>query len=309
MTELRQLRYFVTIADEGQMTRAAQRLHLAQPALSQAISQLEERLGVALFERHARGVSLTPAGETYLGKASAVLAALADAELTVEALARAAQQKINWGFISSPPMVDAPELFAQFRQAHPDGEASFRELSYPRISTAAWLREVDLALCYTPTPHPEVSIVPVRSEPRVILMSEDHRLARRRSLSLQDVLDETFCGTDPSLEPVRVGFWQLDDHRGVPPRDITPDRATNPQETVAAVASGRCVAAAPASSSANLLRALPGMGVIARHLRDAAPTMLSLVAPTERENVNPMVDTMIRAARELASERRLTEPA
>ena len=88
--ELRQLRYFVTIAQEGQITRAAEKLHLAQPALSQRVAQLESQLGVALFHRHARGVSLTPPGEAYLAKVQVALTALADAELTVRALSRAA---------------------------------------------------------------------------------------------------------------------------------------------------------------------------------------------------------------------------
>ena len=64
--EFRQLRYFVAVAQDGQMTRAAQRLALAQPALSQAIARLEQQVGVKLLERHPRGVSLTPAGEAFL---------------------------------------------------------------------------------------------------------------------------------------------------------------------------------------------------------------------------------------------------
>src|SRR6202007_510373 len=214
MTELRQLRYFVTVAEEGQMTRAAAKLHLAQPALSQAVSQLEARLGVELFERHARGVTLTAAGEAYLTKAGVVLAALADAELTAQAAARAASRTVEWGFTASPPMVEAPQLFGAFTASCPDASVSFRELSFPRESTATWLSQVDVALCYSPTPHPDVDPQPLRDEPRVALVASRHPLARRRELAVADVLDETFCGTDPTLEPVRGGFWRLDYHRG-----------------------------------------------------------------------------------------------
>lgn len=300
MTELRQLKYFVTIAHEGQMTRAAQKLHLAQPALSQAIAQLEERLGVELFERHARGVNLTRAGEAYLSKASAVLGALADAELTAQAAARAAKEHIEWGFIGSPPKVDAPELVAGFRQAHPDGNVSFRELAYPRISTASWLQEVDIALCYTPTRDPSVTIVPLRDEPRAVLMAEDHPLARTKLVTVSEVIDETFCGTHPSLEPMRASFWRLDDHRGGPPRNITADHASNPHETIAAVAHGRCISTAPASSAKNLVRGLPGMGVVAVPLSDAQPATLSLVARSD--NINPLVDTLVEVARGLVAD-------
>src|SRR6195256_3101087 len=92
------LRNFVGVAEEGQMTRAARKLHLAQPALSQAISQLESELGLLLLERHARGVTLTAAGEAFLPKARAVVAAADDASRTADALVRAASARMNVGF-------------------------------------------------------------------------------------------------------------------------------------------------------------------------------------------------------------------
>jgi DNA-binding transcriptional LysR family regulator len=298
MTELRQLRYFVTVAQEGQMTRAAAKLHLAQPALSQAVSQLEARLGVDLFTRHARGVSLTPAGEAYLVKAGVVLAALADADLTAQAAARAETRTIEWGFIGSPPMVEAPRLFSAFTTSCPDASVSFRELPFPRDSTAAWVAEVDVALCYSPTAHPDVDTQPLRDEARLALVGSRHPLARRRELTVADVLDETFCGTDPTLEPVRAGFWRLDDHRGGAAPNVTSDRTSNPQEVLAVVASGRAITVAPASNARNVLNGLPGAGVTAVPLRDASPTVLSLV--WRRDNPNPLLSQLVAAARKLA---------
>jgi DNA-binding transcriptional LysR family regulator len=300
MTELRQLRYFVTVAQEGQMTRAAEKLHLAQPALSQAVSQLEARLGVELFKRHARGVSLTAAGEAYLMKAGLVLAALADAELAAQAAARAVSRTVEWGFTASPPMVEAPQLFGAFTASCPDAAVSFRELSFPRESTATWLAEVDVALCYSPTPHPDVDAQPLRNEPRVALVASRHPLARRRELAVADVLDETFCGTDPTLEPVRAGFWRLDDHRGHPAPNVSNDRTSNPQEMLAVVASGRAITVGPASSARNVLKGLPGAGVVAVPLSDADPTVLSLV--WRRDNRNPLVGELVAAASSLAAQ-------
>ena len=165
MPSLRQLRYFVTVAEEGQMTGAAGQLHLAQPALSQAIAQLELRLGIQLLERRARGVALTAGGEAFLPKARLVLDAVDDANRTARALVRTARSAIEWGFIGSPPMVDAPELFAAFVAAHPDVKVSFRELAFPCGSPSSWLADVDVALCYSPTPHPHICIHELRSEP------------------------------------------------------------------------------------------------------------------------------------------------
>jgi DNA-binding transcriptional LysR family regulator len=299
MNELRQLSYFVTIADEGQMTRAAEKLHLAQPALSQAVTQLESRLGVELFERHARGVKLTLAGEAYLSKARLALAALADAELTARMLARAAKGTIEWGFIGSPPMVEAPEVFGAFATAYPDVKMSFRELAYPRGSTAAWLQEVDLAMCYSPTPHPDIEMHAVRAEPRVVLVAERHPLAGEAELRVSDVLDETFCGTDPALEPVRAGYWKLDDHRGGPPPNVTADRCVCPREQIAVVAAGHAITVAPRSNATNFLRGMPGVKVVAIPLRDARPTLLSLV--WRRDTRNPLVPTLVAACRSLAN--------
>ena len=117
-----QLRYFVTVAEEGQMTRAAVKLHLAQPALSHAIAQLESELGIKLLERHARGVTLTPDGETFLVQARLAVAALEDAALTAQSLAHAAKGTIEVGFMGSPPTLHAAELFAAFHTARPEAQ-------------------------------------------------------------------------------------------------------------------------------------------------------------------------------------------
>ena len=298
MPKLRQLRHFVTIAEEGQITRAAQKLNLAQPALSSGVAQLESQLGVALFHRHAHGVSLTSAGEAYLGKVLVALTALEDAELTVRALGRAARDTVEWGFIGSPPMVQAPEVFRAVGATHPDLKISFRELSFPRGTTASWLREVDLALCYSPTRHADIATLALRTEPRVVLAAKGHPLAQRAELTVAEVLDETFCGSDPSLEPTRAGFWRLDDHRGGPAPNVTADRTVCPHETIAVVASGRAITVAPASNAANFVMGLPGVEVAAIPLRDAAPTVLSLV--WRKDAPNPLVETIVAIAESLA---------
>src|SRR5438270_7543325 len=87
--DFRQFRYFVTVAEEGQMTRAARRLQLAQPALSQAIARLENQVGVKLLDRNPRGVTLTAAGQAFVEKARAALDAVDAAEATARSLARA----------------------------------------------------------------------------------------------------------------------------------------------------------------------------------------------------------------------------
>lgn len=301
---LRQLRYFVVAAEEGQITRAAQKLNLAQPALSRTIAQLEAQMGVKLLQRHARGVSLTPAGEELLEKAQAVLDAITDVERMSQSLARSTQGTADLGFLGTSPMIDAPDLFTKFSAEHPEFHISFHQLNFPRGSTLEWIADVDVGLCFAATPHPEVETQTVRSEQRVILVAKTHPLASRKEVTLADVLDETYCGTHPSLDPVRAGFWRFDDHRGGPAPNVTEDQATNPFEVAAVVASGGCIAATPASNAAHALRALTH--VVAIPVVDADPAVLSLVWRKGAES--PLIDALAACARDLAEHSSRDEP-
>jgi DNA-binding transcriptional LysR family regulator len=288
-----QLHYFVTVAEIGQITRAANHLHMAQPALSQAIAQLEAQLGVKLLDRHARGVGLTPAGEAFLVKARAVLSAEADAAATAQSLARASDGAIELGFLGAPPIVAAPDLLAAFARAHPQAELAFRELQFPTSTTSAWLANVDLALCFSPTPHAEIATLTLWREPRTVLVGRSHPLAAREELLLADVLDEPFYGHAPSVDPAWAGFWTLDDHRGGPPERLTDDRPTNSLELIATISSGRAIRAFAATTAATIARFLGD--VVAIPLRDAAPAQ-SALAWREADS-GPLVEAFVETAR------------
>src|SRR5262249_12388824 len=126
-----QLQYFIAVAEERQITRAARRLKLAQPVLSQALAQLEAEVGIELLERNARGVTLTAAGEAFLVDARRAFAADIDAARPAEALARGSSGTIAVGFVGPPPPVSDPDVFASFAEAHPELEVSFQDLPFP----------------------------------------------------------------------------------------------------------------------------------------------------------------------------------
>jgi DNA-binding transcriptional LysR family regulator len=117
-------------------------------------------------------------------------------------------------------------------------------------------------------------------------------------VTLADVLDETFCGTDPGLEPVRAGFWRFDDHRGAPAPHVTGDHATNPFEIAAVVATGAAIAATPASNATHALRALTN--VVAIPVVDADPAVLSLAWHKDKES--PLIEALVATARRLRGE-------
>jgi DNA-binding transcriptional LysR family regulator len=294
-----QLHYFVTVAEDGQLTRAARRLRVGQPALSQALAQLESELGIELLVRHPRGVTLTPAGEAFLPKARAAIAAEQDAALTARSLARVARDSIEIGFIGPPPVINAPELFAAFVEEHPEADVSFHDLPFPRGSTVSWLGDVDVAFCHTPTVEPGVCVQPVRVEPRAVVAHKSHPLACRTELVVADVIDETFVSYHPAVQPTWAGFHSLDDHRGGPPRQLTVDRAVSTLQMLGVMTSLRAITTVPLSNAELAEHVLPD--VVALPLRDADPAVLSLVWRDDTHN--PLVQTLVAMARVLVSDR------
>jgi len=157
--------------------------------------------------------------------------------------------------------------------------------------------KADVALCFSPTPDPQLQVHTLRVEPRVLLVADNHPLATRRELSVAEVLDETFPGYHPSIDQRWVAYWRLDDCReGIPAR-VTADRALNPQEVAAIIASGRAVSTAPASSAVGILPRL--RSVVAIRLSDASPTELTLVWRAEIRNA--LVDALVATAKQASS--------
>jgi DNA-binding transcriptional LysR family regulator len=290
-----QLRYFVAVAEEGQITRAARKLHLAQPALSQAIAQLESDLDVELFVRHPRGMTLTPAGEAMLEKARAVLAAEAETARTALALRRVANSEISVGFIGPPPAIAHPDLLTAFSERNPQAQISFRDLQFPRGATSNWLADVDVAVCHTPKAEASVSMQPIRVEPRAAVMHRGHPLAGRTALAVMDVIDETFIGYHPAVQPIWAGFHSLDDHRGCPPEHRTGDEALTSLQMLGIMSSPRALTTVPYADAKLAMQVLPEIASVP--IVDAAPAVVSLV--WQRDAGNPLIDDLVEIANRL----------
>jgi DNA-binding transcriptional LysR family regulator len=293
--EIRQLRYFVTVAEEGQMTRAARRLQLAQPALSQAMARLEAQVGVKLLERNPRGVSLTGAGEAFLGKAQATLAAMDETQAAARSWARQQEGRLHAGFMSLTPPMMAGELFPRFMAANPSVTIEWRQLGYPTLTPRDWLGDSDVGLIWFAPTGPGLASQPIRTSPLVVAMPATHPLADRAALRVDEVLDEPFPGIVDWVDPGWLGYWGLDSYRGAPAQR-TDDGAITPEEVASIVASGRAITTVPEIVAVPFAH----LGIRAIPLIDAEPAVLMLVWP--EGSATPLVEDLVGHARVLCAE-------
>jgi len=278
--ELRHLRYFLAVAEAGGFTAAARRLHLAQPALSQQIRNLEDELGVTLIERGARTRGLTEAGTHFAAHARRILL---EAEVTVEEMAAHAGARrgyVRFGSalqsLSEGPL--AP-LLALFHRRHPDVRVDFREAHTTPLLADLAEGDLDVALIHLArgggAAEPRVdagsaplAIDPLYEEPLVVAVGPRHRFAARTTVRLAELADEEFVSFGPG-STVRELVTRAAQNVGFEPR--TSVSAMNLGTVRALVAAGLGVAVLPRSALT-----LPGPRL--RSLRLTAPALCRVVA-------------------------------
>jgi DNA-binding transcriptional LysR family regulator len=194
--ELRHLRYFIAVAEEGHITRAAERLGMQQPPLSRQIKAIEREVDVQLFRRKARGVELTDAGRAFLDDARAMLGHLDRAFDTARRTARGEQGRISVGYTLFNPVV--PRVIREFRQAFPLVSLTLEESSPYDLVERIQNNKIDVAFISGPIADQEgVAINPLLEEPRAVALPSGHPLARSENggdtaLSLKSLAGETF---------------------------------------------------------------------------------------------------------------------
>jgi len=192
--DLRQLRYLVALAEEGNFTRAAASVHVAQPALSQQIRRLEEELGLALVERTTRRVTLTEAGGLLVVRARRILAELEAASSELEAVRGMYTGHVTLGAMHTMGPVDLSLAVAVFAERHPNVLFTVREQSSEEIAEMLRVDELDLAFLSV-TERVEshgLGLHRLVLEELVAVLPPGHRLARRRQLRIADLADEPF---------------------------------------------------------------------------------------------------------------------
>ena len=189
--ELRQLEAFVAVADELHFKRAAQKLHIGQPTLSDLVRRLERELGIPLFTRTTRRVALTEAGVELLDRARAILEDVAGADAAVRRIAGGEAGTVRLGITPPVAPVLAPHLAAALEREAPDVELIVRRMWLPHLQGAIPDGEVDVTITCGMVPDPPGIISEVFcAEPLVVSVRADHRLVSRESVSLDEMSDE-----------------------------------------------------------------------------------------------------------------------
>jgi len=286
--EIRHLRSFVAVAEERNFTRAAERLHLAQPALSVQIRQLEERMGVRLVERTTRRVALTPAGEALLERARALLDGVASAVQQVQDTAAGRTGRLRVGLGATASLDLAPVALRAFAAAVPNADISVHDVRFDDPSGGVRDRTTDVAIVWTPLDETGLDLEPLSEEPRRVVLARDHRLADARRIAVDDLLGEPFPISD-SPDPVAERFWTLTDERGGPPDPGI--RITGQEDLLVGVRSGRLIAAMPQA----LIRHLPFDDIVAREVEGLRPAGLAICRPVG--DTNPLADAFATAVR------------
>jgi DNA-binding transcriptional LysR family regulator len=194
--ELRHLRYFVAVAEELHFTRAALRLNIAQPPLSQQIRALEGELGVQLFVRTRRSVALTDAGRALLERAREMLSAAQALPQQLQRVARGEVGLLRIGFSSTLPLTKVlRDVVADHRRSHPDVALNLREMHTQLQFDSLGRGELDVGLVrYNERAPDGIRLRLVRRDPLRLVVPAGHRFARRKSVSIADCRDEAFIG-------------------------------------------------------------------------------------------------------------------
>jgi DNA-binding transcriptional LysR family regulator len=193
--ELRHLRYFIAVADELSFSRAAEKLHIAQPPLSQQIQALETELGVRLFDRKKRPLQITPAGQAFLEEARSTLAGLEQAIHKTQRINQGELGYLTVGFTSSIANGILPNILRIFRQQYPEIKLILREANSAEQVQKLRDRQTDIVFVYQNLhllAANDLEVMPLLQETLVVALPQKHPLAAQSTISITDLADEEF---------------------------------------------------------------------------------------------------------------------
>lgn len=286
--ELRHLRYFLAVAEELNFTRAADRLHLAQQALSSAIRGLEADLGVQLFDRSTRHVALTSAGEALVAGARHVLESAAEAVDEVTRVGAGRSGRLIIGFSTAAGAVPkVRDIIRRFSQSVPDVDVRLVEHDFGDPTAGLLAGASQVAFVFGPLPEPTLEALTVFEDERHVALPAGHPLAQRRELRTADLTGLAWLRV-PAPDSTWVRAWFR--HPLGEPQVGAEIRTAD--EWVPAIESGRGVAFTLPTVMANF----PNTQIVTRPVVDAEPG--AVLVAWRRDDADPVVAAFLRSARE-----------
>jgi DNA-binding transcriptional LysR family regulator len=282
--ETRQLRYFVAVAEERHFGRAALRLHMAQPPLSQQIKQLEDQLQTRLLVRTTRKVELTPAGELLLDRARALLAELDQLAQDVRLVGQGASGVIRIGVAGSTTYRLMPRIVEAVRSRMPELKLNVHgEMLTPQMERALEENRIDVALLRPPIRSEELELKFLGQDELVLALPENHPLAAGGELHLSDLTGQPFVCYPPGSAVSGI-FLDAARRAGFRPDIVQEARETS--TLLSFVASGMGIALVPMSRSTFGLQ-----GIVFRSLVDAPGVDLALA--WRKGDARPLISNFI----------------
>jgi DNA-binding transcriptional LysR family regulator len=277
---VRDLRYFLAVAEELHFTRAAERLFVSQPALSKQIRQLEQSLRVQLLRRDRRSVELTSAGRALFTHAKELVAGWDTAQRAVADAAAQEAATLTVGFSTSVGRSLLPGILTTFSELHPNWDVHLRQVDWADATAGLADGSTDIAFLWLPLPHVELfRWKVVATESRWVALPQGHPLVGRDVIMFADLLDEQFLALPATAGPARDFWLALDERKGHPVHIA--EEVMNADETFEAVANGTGIVLLSAGNAEIYRRE----GVITRPVGGLGPSEMAVAWRADDDRV------------------------
>ncbi len=288
--DTRLLRYFAAVAEEGNLTRAAERLFVSQPALTKQVRQLENQLGVQLFTRSKAGMTLTAAGQVLADRMPALLAGFDQALRETKSAASHAARVLRIGFLAGAANEATQQIIAAFAGRRPGWRVEMRAASWVDPTAGLASGDADVALLRLPFPGQEALRTEVLlTEPRWVALPVTHPLADRETIAFRDLWDEPFVAA-----PAETGGWRdwwlaTGEREGNPVRIGAVTETGRPDDWFTAIANGYGIALVPESAARYYARP----DITYRPVTGVSPSQVGVAWPPGAD-ANPVIADFIR---------------
>lgn len=285
--ELRQLKYFITVAEVLHFGRAAESLHLSQPALSKQIQALEESLGVQLLERTKHWVRLTIAGQKFLETAHRILQEVEQGIQATRQIADGEMGRLKIGFTEATLFSLAPDLIRTYQERYPQVELIITSGGTEAHVEALRTHQIDVGFVYLPIREPSLAIRPLAEEAYVAALPTSHRLARQKQIALSSLDNEPLIFYPRSLAPVLyANFIKCCEQAGFVPNVVQ-------EAELAQTRLGLAAAGVGITFVLSKMQSLSAKGVIYRPIIGEFPT-LKLALAWRQDESSPVVHEFLK---------------